>query len=355
MRKELLSILACPQCRGDLRLEGAITQGESIYSGLLICDHCAEEFEVQEGIPRFEGNRSNTPQSTAGHFEREFTQLSENDRDIEPPEMAEYYFFTRSALDAGIFEAFPDDYFLTDLEGRSPYHPDYSSISDKVVLDAGCGAGRFTRVVGQKARLVVGLELGGHVDRAARFCADLENVEFVQGSVLAPPFKEEAFGLVFSIGVLHHTPDPREGCLRLASLVSDRGSLSVWVYPPEYWNGPIRGPVARTMNRVVSRLPGAAAHGFCAWILYPLGRIQGFLARRRWAKFLFAPVFLLPVPRHPRREVMINTIYDYYGPRIISTHTYEDLESWFREAGLVELRKGRLPTSLVAMRDQRAS
>lgn len=298
MNVHLLDILACPDCRGDLTPSRCSSSRgrseEEIQEGTLTCVECRASYQVTRGIPRFDGDYSNSVVSTAGHFEREFTKLSAEDRDIEPPEMAEYYFFTRSALDPKVFDVFSNDYFRTDLSGPTAYEADYSSIEGKVVLDAGCGAGRFTRVVGNKARLAVGLELGGYVDRAARLCDGIDDVEFVQGSILKPPFKKGIFDLVFSLGVLHHTPDPRGGCLRLADLVSDDGLLSVWVYPPEYWNGPVRGPVARLMNRFVSRLPGSAAHWFCARMLYPLGRLQGFLARRRWSKFLFAPFSSCP-------------------------------------------------------------
>lgn len=51
---------------------------------------------------------------------------------------------------------------------------------------------------------------------------------------------------------------------------------------------------------------------------------------------------------------MINTIYDYYGPRLISTHTYDEVEGWFRQAGFASLRRGGLPTSWVGARDEGA-
>jgi len=39
--KELLDILACPDCKGDLKLE----------DNKLICQKCGEDFEIREGIP----------------------------------------------------------------------------------------------------------------------------------------------------------------------------------------------------------------------------------------------------------------------------------------------------------------
>ena len=45
---------------------------------------------------------------------------------------------------------------------------------------------------------------------------------------------------------------------------------------------------------------------------------------------------------------MIATIYDYYGPPIISTHTYEEVESWLSEIGFAEMRRVPVPTAWFA-------
>ncbi|HRR40726.1 MAG TPA: Trm112 family protein [Syntrophales bacterium] len=41
--KELLDILACPNCKGDIRLNEA---GDG-----LVCDHCKLLYEIKDGIP----------------------------------------------------------------------------------------------------------------------------------------------------------------------------------------------------------------------------------------------------------------------------------------------------------------
>ena len=43
IRKELLEILACPKCKGELRLTDA---GDG-----LICDRCCLLYEIREDIP----------------------------------------------------------------------------------------------------------------------------------------------------------------------------------------------------------------------------------------------------------------------------------------------------------------
>ncbi len=43
IQKELLDILACPQCKGDVRLNEEETG--------LICDTCRLLYEIRDGIP----------------------------------------------------------------------------------------------------------------------------------------------------------------------------------------------------------------------------------------------------------------------------------------------------------------
>lgn len=47
--KELLAILVCPKCKGDLRLSREAGR-ESVTEGL-ICDRCKLLYEIKDGIP----------------------------------------------------------------------------------------------------------------------------------------------------------------------------------------------------------------------------------------------------------------------------------------------------------------
>ncbi|MDQ3816841.1 MAG: methyltransferase domain-containing protein, partial [Acidobacteriota bacterium] len=170
----------------------------------------------------------------------------------------------------------------------------------------------------------------------------------VQGSVLDPPFLPDTFDYIFSLGVLHHTPDPRRGCIELSKLLRPEGAISVWVYPPDYWGGRISSPFRKRVHKIVSRLPPEKSFEVCRRWLYPLGRVQMALARRRWTKLLAAPLFIVGVPRHPQKGVMIATIHDYYGAPIISTHTYDEVRGWLKEAGFKLLRKVPVPTGWFA-------
>ena len=83
---------------------------------------------------------------------------------------------------------------------------------DDVILDIGCGAGRFIDVVRMKCdNPIIGIDYSNSVEIAYNnFILD-EKICIVQADALKLPFSADTFQGSFSIGVLHHTPDPEKG------------------------------------------------------------------------------------------------------------------------------------------------
>jgi SAM-dependent methyltransferase len=120
------------------------------------------------------------------------------------------------------------------------------------VLEAGCGMGRHAVIAARYgAARVVGFDLGESVEAAFANTRHLEGVCIVQGDIYYPPVKHEGFDAAYSLGVLHHLPDPRKGFAALAPKVRQGGWLQVWLYGREgndwiiYLINPIRWGTAR--------------------------------------------------------------------------------------------------------------
>ncbi len=60
--------------------------------------------------------------------------------------------------------------------------------------------------------------------------AGLTRVGLVRADLLNLPFEAESFDLIYSLGVLDHTPDPRASFLALARLLKPGGRIVIWVY-----------------------------------------------------------------------------------------------------------------------------
>jgi uncharacterized protein len=51
MRADLLDILRCPVCRGELTLAAKKLEGSEILSGTLSCAKCHVDYPIADGIP----------------------------------------------------------------------------------------------------------------------------------------------------------------------------------------------------------------------------------------------------------------------------------------------------------------
>lgn len=51
MQAQLLEILVCPMCHGELMLEATREEDSEIMEGTLTCTKCAERYPIEDGIP----------------------------------------------------------------------------------------------------------------------------------------------------------------------------------------------------------------------------------------------------------------------------------------------------------------
>ncbi len=51
MKRDLMDILACPVCKGELTLSVAKEEGDEVVEGALHCDACSEDYPIEDTIP----------------------------------------------------------------------------------------------------------------------------------------------------------------------------------------------------------------------------------------------------------------------------------------------------------------
>jgi SAM-dependent methyltransferase len=195
-----------------------------------------------------------------------------------------------------------------------------------LVLDVGCGMGRFADVVSRWGGRVVALDMSYAVEAAHENLSGRENVRILQADLFQMPFREGTFDVIYSIGVLHHTPDCAKAFRQLPRLLKPGGRLAVWVYGPMgAWER-----AARFYRRLTVGMPPRLLHALChvAIPLYHVARIP-----------LLGPVLwtLFPVSLHPDRRWRVLDTFDWYSPTHQSKHTYPEVYRWFREEGLTDL------------------
>jgi SAM-dependent methyltransferase len=279
MDSEILNVLQCAKCRSaHLKLAGE--------PPALVCPHCHSTAPIVDGIPRMAGDLG----AYADSFGRQWNRY-----DVMRPEEDNATFQVKT--------------------GVAP-----SALARRLVLDAGCGGGRYARLVGSHGAKVIAADLSSAVVKASQLCESLPNVAIIQADLLDLPLADGAFDLVYSIGVLHHTPNPRRAFAQIARKVKPGGRLAVWLYrrntlPQEWLNTALRGVTTRLPSRVLEPLcVGLGAMGSIPVLNRALNKIANFSS-------------------HPDWTLRVCDNFDWYAPRYQSHHSLDELKSWFKEEG----------------------
>jgi SAM-dependent methyltransferase len=319
MKPRLLELLACPACGGELVLQAEKTEGEpdgEIASGELDCRECQAKFPIRGGIPRL------LPAGLPQLVERTSAAFG-----WQWQEFVELY----------------DQYEAQFLDWIHPIQPEF--FKDKVVLDAGCGNGRHTYYAARYgARDVVGLDLSAAVETAYTNTGSMPNVHIVQGDINHPPFKRclngGPFDFIYSIGVLHHLPDPEAGFRSLVRFVKPGGAIFAWVYGREN-NALVHNFINPLRKTVTTRLPPPLLPAI-AWPMSVVlqGVVKGVyrpLKGTRAFKSLPSNEYLYSLSGFSFRR-NYNIVFDHLVAPVAFYLSRDEFEAWFRSHGLQDVR-----------------
>lgn len=307
---DLWGILSCPDCGQSLAKSAAAFR----------CPTCRRDYPLVRGIPRFVPD-----EGYAGNFGFEWTRHA------------------RTQLDTPSSRGSEQSFRL-----KTGFRPE--ELKGKLVLDAGCGMGRFADVADRWGARVVGCDLSIAVDSAYRNLRDRENVLILQADIFRLPFPPETFDFIYSIGVLHHTPNCEAAFRRLVRLLKPGGRIAIWVYSG--YNSWYR--ITDLYRRVTTRLPPRLLYALCylAVPLYHLDRRLSRLPVLLWGASLLR--YFLPCSPHPDWRVRVLDTFDWYSPRYQSKHTYEEVFRWFESEGLINNRVLGIPVAVQGQKPLRA-
>ncbi|WP_166827909.1 methyltransferase domain-containing protein [Thalassoroseus pseudoceratinae] len=255
----------------------------------LVCSTCGTQYPIENGIPRF----------------------------VESQHLASFGFQWNR------YEVAHADEDRATFEAKTGFR--LSEMSGLRVLDAGCGGGRYCKILAEAGAIVYGADHSNAVDKAKKLCEDQPNTHFVQADLKKLPFAPESFDAVFSIGVMHHDAKTQDVFNAAAKMVKPGGRLAVWLYRRNQWwqewiNNRLRHRTVRWSNDRLERWSrfGATLGGIPV-LNRTLNKVVNF-------------------SNHPSRENRICDTFDWYAPAYQHHHTVAELMDWFRSAGFEDIR-----------------
>jgi len=261
-------VLACPACAGSLAPDWS-------------CRGCGARFDAPDGIPNL---RLPCDQRTDA---------------------------VRRFYDRAPFPGYPPRDSLQALHARAERSAfarlvNRAIAGDARIVEIGCGTGQMCLYLARADRVVVGADLTRAallLGAAAARRFGLDRVQFVETDLLKPGLRMGAFDVVYSSGVLHHTPNPRASFARLAGLARPGGTIVLGVY--------------NAFARIPMRLRRLAA------------RLSGFRV------IPFDPVLRDRTNEPARREAWLRDQYQHPEEHV---HTITEVQRWFAENRVEYLR-----------------
>lgn len=228
MNKNFVEILRCPKTNQKLVLKEE--------NGIKVLETSDRKFsyKILNNIPRF------VPESNyADNFGLQWN------------------YFAQTQLDSHSGTTISSDRFWKSTD----WNP--KDLKDKLVLDVGCGSGRFAEIALKSGAYIVALDYSSAVDACWANLKRNTRLLVVQGNIYELPFAAESFDFVYSLGVLQHTPDVEKAISALPMVLKHGGKLCVDFYQksilsyllPKFWLRPFTKRMKKeTLFKIVKRL-----------------------------------------------------------------------------------------------------
>jgi ubiquinone/menaquinone biosynthesis C-methylase UbiE len=181
MRRSLISLLACPNCRAAVYISADDNGDAEITTGSLSCSKCSESFPIDNGIPRL--------------LPKTLLEAQRDEMKARDDQVAQYDSNTFLKL-FGKFE------IPKTLRELAPSDQDR-------LLEAGCGTGRMTQILAETVEELISVDFSFESlqsNRQKLISAEVHNVDLVQADICNLPFLDSIFDRALSCQVLEHVP-----------------------------------------------------------------------------------------------------------------------------------------------------
>jgi len=339
--KDFLQFLFCPECRKALELEVFQEKNGRVQEGLLYCS-CGALFPITGSIPRIVKDNLKLYKEFWQKYKGKIKKPALSFKEEEVSRETKLKKRTQSSFGYQwrTFYEMSCDFKENFLNYIYPIEPEF--FKGKIGLDAGCGFGRHIYNAAKFGAKMVGIDYSRAIESSYQNTATLKDVHLIQGDIYQPPFAKESFDFVYSIGVLHHLPQPEMGFRSLVEYVKPKGSIFIWVYSDQR-KFTLR--LVEMTRKVTTRLPLGILKVICyiaAFLDYyffirPLAFLKKskLLKKTGLEKLIFPRIWLYS--KYPF-QVNFADWFDRLSAPIRFYYNEKEISEWFTQAGLKNIK-----------------
>ena len=213
---------------------------------------------------------------------------------------------------------------------------------DTVVLDAGCGSGRWSRFIAPKVHQIEAIDPSKSIFFAKKNNIDIKNIRFTHAGIENIPFENESFDFIFCLGVLHHIPNTKEALSELFKKLKIGGSILIYLYysldnKSVFYNFLFK-PI-NFLRILISKSPKIIKFLICDFIAVFIYIPLKFLSRL--LKFFFKNDFYKKVPLYYYHDKSFNIIrndsLDRFGTPLEKRFSKNEIKEMLIKIGAKEI------------------
>ena len=313
---KILNFLRCPKCSPDSSLyisNHGDEKVDEVLFGTLTCQTCNAEFKIQNGIPRFVELKEDYCKNFGFQWKK----------------------WRKIQIDRLSGHTISSDRFFRD----STWKPE--SLKGKLILDAGCGAGRFADIVAAHGATVVAVDLSDAVEACQKTTSiHGGRAHCLQASLTNLPIRLGIFDAIYCMGVIQHTPDPESVIRTLPKYLKPGGKLAYNFYEEGIWR---RLQIFKYLLRLVTPyLSVQVTMNISKTLVRYLFPVTRFLARLPKFRILnhFIPIAAVHDRQLSESAQFIWTLldtFDWYGARYEKCQNHNTVARQLREEGMLEI------------------
>ena len=205
-------------------------------------------------------------------------------------------------------------------------------------FDAGCGSGRWAKLIAPRVKLLHCIEPSNDAIEVARHnLKEHKNCEFYNTSVNSMSIKNASMDFGYCLGVLHHVPDVQAGLSACVQKLKPGAPFLVYIYyvfenRPRWFR--FLWSLSNILRRIICRFPSR-------W-KYFTSQILVFLVYLPFARFawlmekigLKVSNFPLSAYRHRSLYVMRTDALDRFGTRLEKRFSRQEIRNMMERSGL---------------------